>query len=230
MLKRIMVVEDDKEIRSLITMHLGNEGYKVVEAIDGIEAKRLFDDNYDLIILDIMLPFVDGIELLKYFRAQSPVPIIMLTALGEEKDRVRGLDLGADDYIVKPFSVKEMTTRVKANLRRYNRTGITNEDGIIKNGELKLIKSQYKLFKNDEEISLNPQEYKIILLFLENIGKIFTKKQIYERAWEEIYTGDDNTLMVHISHLRDKIEDDSKYQSYISTIRGIGYRMERLDD
>lgn len=230
MCKRIMVVEDDKEIRSLITMHLSDEGYEIVEAVDGNEAKRLFDDNYDLVLLDIMLPFVDGIELLKQFRNLSPVPIIMLTALGEEKDRVKGLDLGADDYIVKPFGVKEMLTRVKANLRRYNRKSIISEDGVIRNGELKLIKSQYKLFKNDEEISLNPQEYKIMLLFLENVGKIFTKKQIYEKAWEEVYTGDDNTLMVHISHLRDKIEDDSKSQAYISTIRGIGYRMEKVDE
>lgn len=224
-----MVVEDDKEIRSLITMHLSNEGYEIVEAVDGNEAKRLFDNNYDLVLLDIMLPFVDGIELLKQFRKISPVPIIMLTALGEEKDRVKGLDLGADDYIVKPFGVKEMITRVKANLRRYNRISLVSEDGVIRNGELKLVKSQYKLFKNEEEISLNPQEYKIILLFLENVGKIFTKKQIYEKAWEEVYTGDDNTLMVHISHLRDKIEDNSKNQVYISTIRGIGYRMEKVD-
>lgn len=229
MCKRIMVVEDDKEIRSLITMHLSNEGYEIVEAVDGNEAKRLFDNNYDLVLLDIMLPFVDGIELLKQFRKISPVPIIMLTALGEEKDRVKGLDLGADDYIVKPFGVKEMITRVKANLRRYNRISLVSEDGVIRNGELKLVKSQYKLFKNEEEISLNPQEYKIILLFLENVGKIFTKKQIYEKAWEEVYTGDDNTLMVHISHLRDKIEDNSKNQVYISTIRGIGYRMEKVD-
>lgn len=229
MCKRIMVVEDDKEIRSLITMHLKNEGYEIVEAVDGNEAKMLFDNNYDLLLLDIMLPFVDGIELLKQFRQLSPVPIIMLTALGEEKDRVKGLDLGADDYIVKPFGVKEMITRVKANIRRYNRKTSISEEGVIRNGDLKIIKSQYKLFKGEEEITLNPQEYKIILLFLENIGRIFTKKQIYEKAWEEVYTGDDNTLMVHISHLRDKIEDESKNQSCITTIRGIGYRMEKID-
>jgi len=233
MTPRILIAEDDADIRELIRMHLEKDNYQVDTAENGLVAFENFRAyTYDLVILDIMMPGLNGIELLKNIRSTSEVPVIMLTARDADHDKILGLDLGADDYVTKPFSIFELSSRVRAQLRRFLKF---NQSTSIKarkfiNGPISLDESTYNVTIKNTPVQLNPLEFKILTLFIESPGRVFTKRQIYEHAWEEDYHGDDNTIMVHISHLRDKIESDPKSPKYITTIRGVGYRMEKLAD
>lgn len=226
----ILIAEDEDDIRELVSFHLQKEGYKTLQASDGLEALSYFEKNtIDLMILDIMMPKLDGFELLKRVRETSEIPVIFLTARTEERDKITGLGLGADDYVSKPFSIMEMVSRVQAQFRRYINYSNKEQKTILVNGDLELNLTNYSLLKNNQLIELNPKEFKLLNMFMENIGIVYTKKQLYEAVWDELYWGDDNTIMVHMSHLREKIEDNSKTPIYIKTIRGIGYRMEKIN-
>ncbi|MCT4594411.1 MAG: response regulator transcription factor [Anaeromicrobium sp.] len=223
---RILIAEDEENIRNLVKLHLSREGYEVIEASNGREALIKFkENNIDLLILDVMMPEIDGYTVLEEVRKGSEIPVIFLTAQGEEQNKVLGLGLGADDYVVKPFSVIELMSRVQAQLRRYLRYSSKENARVIYNGDLVLDLDSYSIKKGGTILDLNPKELKLLMLFMENLGKVFTKKQLYEEVWGDMYFGDDNTIMVHISHIRDKIEDNPKKPKYLRTIRGIGYRM-----
>ncbi|WP_125152980.1 response regulator transcription factor [Clostridium rectalis] len=225
----ILIAEDEQGIRELVELHLSKEGYNVFQAEDGIRALTIFqNENIDLVMLDVMMPGIDGFKVLKKIRENSEVPVIFLTARVEDTDKILGFGLGADDYIVKPFSPIELIARVQALLRRTYKYINSISKNIIINGEIKLDKESCSICKNDIKLELNAKEYKILELFMDNVGKIHTKKQIYESVWGEPYFGDDNTIMVHISHIRDKIEDNPKEPKYLKTIRGIGYKLEKF--
>lgn len=225
----ILIAEDEKDIRNLISLHMRKENYEVYEACDGQDALLVFGkEKIDLILLDIMMPKIDGISLIQKIRKVSTVPIICITAMGNDADKVLALGLGADDYLVKPISPIELCARVSSHLRRcYKYTD--NSEKIYKTGELKILTDTFEVYKGDNKIELNPKEFKILKLLVSNLGRVFTKKQIYEQVWEDIYIGDSNNIMVHLSHIREKVEDDPKNPIYIKTIRGIGYKVESIN-
>ena len=225
----ILIAEDEKDIRNLISLHMRKENYDVYEASDGREALTIFEnEKIDLILLDTMMPNVDGISVIQKVRAVSTIPIICITAMGNDSDKVLALGLGADDYLVKPISPIELSARVASNLRRcYKYT--EHKDITYATGELELFTETFEVYKGNKKIDLNPKEFKILKLLISNLGKVFTKKQIYEEVWEEAYFGDSNNIMVHLSHIREKIEEDPKNPVYIKTIRGIGYKVERVN-
>ncbi|MDP4090956.1 MAG: response regulator transcription factor [Bacillota bacterium] len=224
----ILIAEDEKDIRQLINLHLSKDGYTVFEAENGIQAINIFrEKKLDLAILDVMMPLLDGIAVLKKIREESTIPVMFLTARSEDMDKILGLGLGADDYIVKPFSPLEVCARVQALLRRYYRYASSQKNcGELRLGCLTLKKESCSVFRSLKELELNAKEYKLLEFLMENPGKVFTKKQLYEAVWDEPYFGDDNTIMVHISHLRDKIEANPRAPKYLKTIRGIGYKLE----
>ncbi len=225
----ILIAEDEEDIRHLLAMHLRQEGHTILEAADGQEALEQFARSpVDLILLDVMMPRLNGFQVLTRVRESSDIPVIFLTAQLEEEDKILGLGLGADDYVVKPFSLLEIASRVNAQLRRFLTYSGGNRRVILRNGPLEMDCDNYTATKNGQPLELNPKEFKILSLLMENPGKVFTKKQLYESIWEEVYYGDSNTIMVHISHLREKIEDNPKDPRYLKTIRGIGYRMEKI--
>lgn len=227
----ILIAEDDNDIRELIKLHLSKEDYTVFLAEDGKKAIDIFDTNdIDLAVLDIMLPFVDGFNILRHIRNTSEIPVIFLTARGNDEDKILGLGLGGDDYMVKPFSPIELTARIQAQLRRYYKYATGKQNDRIVLGYLILDKTSCEVLRNNMPLELNAKEFKILELLIENPGKVYTKKQIYETIWEDTYYGDDNTIMVHISHIRDKIEEDPKKPQYLKTIRGIGYKMEKINN
>ncbi len=226
----ILIAEDEVDIRNLLKINLEDAGYRVIPAADGMEAlKALESEEIHLAVLDVMMPLLDGFNLLRRIRETSTVPVIMLTARGDDMDKVLGLGLGADDYLVKPFSMNELLARVKAHLRRNNEYLLPKqkEDTLIRYGALCIDKDSCSAYFNDEPVELNAKEYKILLLLMENAEKVFTKRQIYTAVWDEDYYYDDNTIMVHISHLRNKIETDPQNPEYIKTIRGIGYKLHK---
>lgn len=229
---KILIVEDDEAINTMISKALSKEGFDIKNAFDGKEALDTFENgDFKLIILDLMLPKIDGIEVMRRIREKSTIPILILSAKAEESDRIIGLGLGADDYLVKPFSVAELIARVKAQLRRFMYYDLNNsnkETSILEHGNLKLDLESYTLIKNDKIIDLRPKEFEILKLLFENPNKVFTKAQIFNSVWGEEYMGDDNTVMVHIKRLRNKIEDDNASPKYIETVWGIGYRLGKL--
>lgn len=226
----LLIAEDEEDIRGLVSLHLQREGYKILQAADGQEALELFNENtVDLLILDIMMPKLNGFEVLSEIRKTSEIPVIFLTARSEEQDKIRGLGLGADDYVSKPFSVMEMVSRVQAQLRRYINYSNKEIKKLLTNGDITLNLTDYSVLKGNETLDLNPKEFKLLKMFMKNMGVVYTKKQLYEAVWNDLYWGDDNTIMVHISHLREKIETMPKSPQYIKTIRGIGYRMEKVN-
>lgn len=229
---KILLVEDDEAISIMIKKALTKEGYKIFSAFDGEEAINAWNrEKFKLVVLDIMLPKIDGIEVMRRIRMKSMVPILLVSAKAEESDRVIGLGLGADDYLIKPFSIAELTARVKAQLRRYMFYSSSNEatDNIIEYGEIKFDLNNYTVVNKDETINLRAKEYEILKLFIQNPNKVFTKAQIYNSVWGEEYMGDDNTVMVHIRRLRNKIEDNPDEPKYIETVWGIGYRLGNLE-
>lgn len=224
---KVLVVEDDKEINNLICEGLMREQYEVDQAFDGKEAVDKYGEGINLIILDLMLPKIDGIEVMRMIREKSNVPIIILSAKDDECDRIVGLSMGADDYMVKPFSVRELTARVKAQLRRYvdyNKSD-KKQKNILKHKNLMMDVTNYKVFKNNCEIALRPKEFEILKLLMSNPERVFTKEQIFEYVWKDNYVSDDNTVMVHIKRLRNKIEDSSDNPKYVITVWGIGYKL-----
>jgi len=227
---KILFAEDDKEIRELVKKYLKREGYNIDTASDGNKAVELFEKNdYQILLLDIMLPGLDGIEICKRVRNNSNIPIIMITAKDSEVDKVLGLRIGADDYITKPFLMRELLARIKAQLRRYRELGgetTISKDSKLKFGSLYIDLEGYLVKKDNKEINLTSTEFKILKLLVTNPGKVFTKKQIFNSIWGEDYLEADNNIMVHIRRLRTKIENNSKEPKFIKTVWGIGYKFE----
>ncbi len=227
----ILVVEDDIDIIKLLKIYLENDGHNVYSANNGIEALEIVEDiKIDLVVMDIMMPKMDGYELTKRVRERYNIPIIILSAKNEDSDKILGLNLGADDYITKPFNPLEIVARVNSNLRRFyhlnNPSKYSDESSKLVVGDLVLDRQKLALFKRGQEITVTPTEYKILLLLMKTPGRVYTKVQIYEDINGEYFSNDDNTMMVHISRLREKVEDDSKNPEYIKTVRGIGYKIE----
>ncbi|MFY9324356.1 MAG: response regulator transcription factor [Syntrophomonadaceae bacterium] len=224
----ILVADDENDIRNLIKMSLEENGYTVLTAQNGKEAwDILMTQNVHLAILDVMMPVMDGFNLIRKIREHSTIPVIFLTARTDEMDKVLGLGLGADDYLAKPFSVAELVARVGAQLRRNNEYLATKEKAsiTITYGSLSIDKEKCCAYKNGEPIELGAKEYKLLLHFMEHPERVFTKRQLYKAVWEEEHYFDDNTVMVHISRIRNRIEDDPHKPKYLKTIRGIGYKL-----
>ena len=220
----ILIAEDDADIRGLLRLYLEGEGYRVLEADNGARALELArEETPDMAILDVMMPQMNGFELTRALRKFSEVPILILSAKSQDNDKILGLNLGADDYIAKPFNPVEIVARVKAQLRRAARTA----GDTLTVRDLPLDTASFQLTKGGQTILLTPMEYKILALFMRSPGRIFTKIQLYEGAIGTYFEGDDNTMMVHISKLREKIEDDPKNPRYIITVRGLGYKLEK---
>ncbi len=231
----ILIAEDDKDIAEVIKLYAENEGFQVIRAEDGKTAYEVvLREKIDLAIVDIMMPEMNGFELIKKIRETSNMPIVILSAKNLDSDKILGLDLGADDYLTKPFNPLELVARIKSNIRRYyslgsmQDAGTSGEKSILRVGELVLNEENVTLQKNDKLIPITPTEYKMMKLFMQSPGKVFTKVQIYQAVNGECYVNDDNTLMVHISNLRDKIEDNPREPKYIKNIRGIGYKIEKI--
>lgn len=225
----ILVVDDEKEIVELVELYFRNNDYKIFKAYDGIEAINIIDKNdINLAIVDIMMPNLNGYSLIANIRTKLNMPIIVISAKVEGYDKILALDMGADDYVTKPFDPLELVARVNAQIRRvygYSSSHET-EEKLIEVGDLKLDLEACKLTKNDKEIPLTSTELKIIELFMKNPNKVFTKKNLFESVWDEVYIAEDNAIMVQISKIRDKIEESNKEPKYIKTIRGIGYKFE----
>jgi len=228
----ILIAEDDEDIVRLIRLYLEKEGFTLLHAKDGVEAVEIFESHpVDLALVDIMMPRMNGYELTKKIRETSSIPIIILSAAQMDSNKIMGLNMGADDYLVKPFNPLELVARINANLRRaYSLTAqpSTQDDGKITVGDLVLDTHLLTLSKRGELIPLTATEYKILIMLMKSPGRVFTKMQIYEEVNGEYLASDDNTMMVHISNLRDKIEDDPKSPKYIKTVRGLGYKIENL--
>ena len=234
MSKTILIVDDDPDIVELLKLYLKAEGYSTLEAYDGKEAfNQLKNQAVDLAIIDIMMPFIDGYQLLQMIRQEYKIPVILLSAKDQDYDKITGLKLGADDYISKPFSPLEVTARIQAQLRRsyeFNDSLSIQPPSQLKLGDLLLSHHECVLYIKDKAIPLSAREYKLLKLLMSEPGRIFTKKQIFERAWNEHYIADDNAIMVQISRLRDKIEECPRKPVYIKTIRGLGYRFAKKDE
>lgn len=227
---KILICDDEREILEILQLYLEKEEYIIVKAFDGEEALNIIKDNddIDLALLDIMLPKLDGYNLVKEIRKRKNIPIILLSAKNRESDKILGLDLGADDYITKPFSPLEVVARVNAQIRRvYKLAEHQNNNQVIKIGNVELDEYNVNVKVNGKEIELTSIEYGILKLLMKNAGRILTKNQIFENVWNEEFLGGDNTIMVHMSRLRDKIEEDSKAPKYLKTIRGLGYKFEK---
>ena len=225
---KILVADDEKEIRNLLKLYLENDGFKVVEASTGLEVLDLLDkEKPDMCLLDIMMPDMDGLTALKNLRQKSNIPVMMITARTADAERILGLNIGADDYICKPFNPLEVAARVKAFMRRYYDLGAGNikeDTEVLKAMDLELDTDKCLLMKGGEPIELTSVEYKMMEMFMKNPGKVFTKQQLYEYAWGDDFFASDNNIMVAISKLRTKLDEDAS--KYIKTMRGLGYRLE----
>lgn len=225
---KILIADDEVDILNLLKVSLEESGYEVITAQNGKEAyDKFMSESVDMVILDVMMPIIDGFNLLRKIRENSTIPVILLTARVDDMDKVLGLGLGADDYISKPFSIAELIARVGAQFRRYKEYSSPKENSksIITYGEISIDKEKCCAYKNGELLELGAKEYKLLLYFMEKPERVFTKKQLYHAVWEEDYYYDDNTIMVHISRLRNHIEDDPQNPKYLKTIRGIGYKL-----
>lgn len=229
-MNKILICDDEKEILEILQLYLEKEGFTVIKAFDGQEALETMYKNRDikLAILDVMMPKLDGNYLVKKIREMFNIPIIMLSAKNQDEDKIKALDLGADDYMVKPFNPLEIVARVKAQLRRvYKLNNIEEERDIIKIGDIELDTYNISVSVRGNKIELTSMEYGILKYLMENAGRILTKNQIFHAVWKEDLICGDNTIMVHMSRLRDKIEEDSRNPKYLKTIRGLGYRFEK---
>lgn len=229
----ILVCDDDKEIVKAVDIYLTKEGYKVYGVYDGDEVlKVLKEQDFQLIILDIMMPQKDGIETLKEIRQKYTIPVIMLSAKSEDSDKIIGLDLGADDYVTKPFNPMELIARVNSVIRRYTKLGSIEEkesENIYKSGELVIDDNLKKVTIEDKEVKLTPTEFNILKFLTKNKGSVFSIEQIYNNVWNDEAYGADNIIAVHIRHIREKIEINPKEPKYLKVIWGIGYKIEKLD-
>jgi DNA-binding response OmpR family regulator len=223
---RILLVDDELSVQKLLAYPLRKEGYDVIPALDGREAlERLRDDNFDLVVLDVMLPRMDGFDVCRAIRSRSTVPIIMLTAKTEETDKVLGLELGADDYITKPFSVREFRSRVKAVLRRAALAQPEAQfEEPIEAGELSIDFEKRSVVVRGESVRLTYVEFEILAALARAPGRVFSRTMLLERVWGDAAYRDPRTIDVHIRHLREKLEEESKTPELILTVRGVGYR------
>lgn len=226
----ILVCDDEVEIVEAIEIYLRNESYNVLKAYDGIGAISLLEKNdVQLIIMDIMMPRMDGFRAVMKIREASNIPIIMLSAKSEDYDKITGLNIGADDYITKPFNPLEMIARVKSQLRRYTNLGSMEiKKGVFKSGGLEVDDEQKSIVVDGERIDVTPIEYGIIKLLTESAGKVFSIEQIYEAVWNEAAYNPENTVAVHIRRIREKIEINPKDPKYLKVVWGIGYKIEKL--
>lgn len=228
----ILIAEDDNDIVKLLKLYLESSGYRVLTVDNGISAfECVLKEKIDLAVVDIMMPKMDGYELTKKIREVKNIPILILSAKNQDADKILGLNLGADDYMTKPFSPLEIVARVKANLRRFynlnNGTSMDQKSAEIIIGELTLDTEKLTLIKNGVEVFITPNEYRILALLMKSPGRVYTKSQICEAMNGELYDNYENVITVHISHLREKIESDSKNPRYIKNIRGLGYKIEK---
>ncbi|MGN0719490.1 MAG: response regulator transcription factor [Anaerovoracaceae bacterium] len=221
-MQKILIAEDDEAIRDLLKLYLESEGYQIISAENGRQALEIVQAQRPaLAILDIMMPEINGLDLTRHLREKTMMPILILSARDQDHDKILGLNIGADDYMTKPFNPLEVVARVKALLRR---TGSTAE--VVKAGDFCLNLSSHTLTRADVPIPLTPMEYKILSVMMRNPGRIYTKVQLYETVSGEYFESDENTIMVHISRIREKLEDDPKRPVHIITVRGVGYKFE----
>lgn len=232
MTSKVLVVDDDPEIRDVVHIFLRNEGFDVFEAEDGLQALECLNrEKIDLIILDVMMPNFDGIKACFKIRETSNIPIIMLSAKGEDIDKITGLTTGADDYVAKPFNPLELIARVKAQLRRQKLTGRSDgkaapDEAIIEINDLVIHKNRHLVTVRGKEVSLTPLEFSILELMASHRGHVFNVEKIYQSVWKEDKFLSDNTIMVHIRNIREKIEDNPREPKYIKTVWGVGYKVE----
>ncbi|MEF9945221.1 MAG: response regulator transcription factor [Lachnospiraceae bacterium] len=229
----VLVCDDDKEIVEAIDIYLTQEGYQVLKAYDGEEVLKILkqEPQVDLLIIDVMMPRLDGIRATLRIREENSLPIIILSAKSEDADKILGLNIGADDYVTKPFNPLELVARVKSQLRRYTQLGSTVTDdskSVYKAGGLLINDDLKEVTVDGETVKLTPIEYNILLLLVQNQGKVFSINQIYENIWNEEAIGADNTVAVHIRHIREKIEINPKEPRYLKVVWGVGYKMEKL--
>ncbi|MBR1476797.1 MAG: response regulator transcription factor [Lachnospiraceae bacterium] len=225
----ILVCDDDKEIVDAIEIYLSQDGYNIFKAYDGEKAIEIIDkENIHLLIIDIMMPKLDGIRATLKIREHSSIPIIMLSAKSEDSDKILGLNMGADDYITKPFNPLELQARVKSNLRRYTSLGAIGGAGkqVFQVGGLIVNDANKQVTVDGEFVKLTPIEYSILLLLIKNQGKVFSINEIYESIWNEEAIGADNTVAVHIRHIREKIEINPKEPRYVKVVWGVGYKID----
>lgn len=230
----ILVCDDDKEIVEAIDIYLTQEGYHILKAYDGEQALKILEKNAQeihLLLLDVMMPRLDGIRATLKIREKYSIPIIILSAKSEDVDKILGLNVGADDYVTKPFNPLELVARVKSQLRRYTQLGGTqnnSQDRIYVSGGLKINDDLKEVSVDGEPVRLTPIEYNILLLLMKNQGRVFSINQIYESIWNEDAIGADNTVAVHIRHIREKIEINPKEPRYLKVVWGIGYKIEKI--
>ena len=224
---KLLLVEDDPEICGMLKKFLEKENFEIITANDGEEACSKFrQETCDLVLLDLMLPKISGTDVLQQIRAQSTVPIIIMSAKDTDSDITLGLGLGADDYVTKPFSMVQVLARIKANLRRTGQYAASSpaRPSLLTVGELRMNLEDYTVSKQGKEIELTAKEFEILRLLLQNPRKVYTKEQIYSLIWNDAYLGDENAVNVHISRLRNKIEDNPRSPKYVITVWGIGYK------
>ena len=229
----ILVCDDDKEIVEAIEIYLSQEGYRILKAYDGLEAMEILEkEEVNLLLIDVMMPRLDGIRATLKIREKNSIPIIILSAKSEDADKILGLNVGADDYVTKPFSPLELVARVKSQLRRYNQLGGSEQDNrnkeqIYEAGGLRINDDLKEVTVDGEPVRLTPIEYNILLLLMKNRGRVFSITQIYEAIWNEEAIGADNTVAVHIRHIREKIEINPKEPRYLKVVWGVGYKIEK---
>ena len=229
----ILVCDDDREIAGAVEIYLKNEGYNVFKSYDGIEALNLVKTNdIHLIIMDVMMPNMDGVQATMQIRKEKNIPIIMLSAKSEDYDKITGLNVGADDYITKPFNPLELIARVKSQLRRFTSLGnleTKDSDSVYKSGGLIIDDSEKTVTVDGEQVTVTPTEFGILKLLTQNAGKVYSIDQIYENVWKEPAFNPENTVAVHIRRIREKIEINPKNPKYLKVVWGIGYKVEKLD-
>lgn len=226
---KILIADDEPELRELFRLYLEKDGYEVLEAEDGLRALEMLKENkVDLLLLDVMMPGMDGFSVLKQVRKENNIPVLIMSAKDTDEDKILGLDLGADDYLTKPINPLEAVARVNSNIRRFYSLG-AHEEGkeshVLQQRDLKLDLEGCILYRGEKIVELTSVEYRLMQLFMENPGKVFTKEQLFRAGWNYEYMEDDNNVMVCISKLRAKLDDDVNH--YIKTIRGLGYRFEK---
>jgi two-component system, OmpR family, alkaline phosphatase synthesis response regulator PhoP len=233
MKQKLLVVDDEESIVTLLQFNLEQAGYEVITAMDGYTAfKKTQNENYDLIILDLMLPEMDGLEVCKQLRqSKNTTPILMLTAKDDELDKIIGLELGADDYMTKPFSPREVVARTRAILRRVNQSSdpmpeLGLKKSTLKIGEVEIFPENYEVYYKGNQLELTPKEFELLLYLVTHKGRVLTRDQLLNAVWNYEFVGDTRIVDVHISHLREKIETNTKKPIYIKTIRGLGYKLE----
>ncbi len=230
----ILIVDDEKEIRDLVDIYLKSDGYNTITACDGLEALNLIKENeIDLIILDVMMPNLNGIEACLKIREMKEMPIIMLSAKSEDIDKILGLNMGADDYLTKPFNPLELVARVKSQLRRFHKfskksdSSDTNDENIIQIEDLVINLETHEVSLGDNLLKLTPTEFDILSLLAQSRGKVFSIENIYESVWNQEFMTSDNTVMVHIRKIREKIEENPRNPRFIKTVWGVGYKIEK---